>query len=142
MGTTEGSRMEKSVQRTILIVDDDLFIRTGLGDVLTRYGYSVITAKDGIEAFKVLTQGNPDIIIIDKVMPNFDGFEFCKLLRGLRKFHPIPIILISGQMTPEDEEEAMSMGFFDYLQKPIDEAALVRSVKWALGFYDRLRTIL
>jgi len=134
--------MENTVQRTVLIVDDDLFIRTGLGDVLTRYGYSVITAKDGIEAFKELTQGNPDIIIIDKVMPNFDGFEFCKLLRGLRKFHPIPIILISGQMTPGDEEEAMRMGFFDYLQKPIDEAALVRSVKWALGFYDRLRTIL
>ncbi|MEI6305825.1 MAG: response regulator [Deltaproteobacteria bacterium] len=134
--------MEESEIKTILIVDDDLFIRTGLSDVLTKHGYAVITAKDGIEAFKELTQGNPDIIIIDKVMPNFDGFEFCKLLRGIRKFHPIPIILISGNMSPEDEEEAMSMGFFDYLQKPIDEVNLVRRIRWALGFYDRLRTIL
>jgi CheY-like chemotaxis protein len=134
--------MKQTLQRTVLIVDDDQLIRTVLDEVLTRYGYSVISAKDGIEAFKELTQGNPDIIIIDKVMPNFDGFEFCSILRGLRKFHPIPIILISGQMTPEDEEEAMSMGFFDFIQKPIDEAALVRRVKWALGFYDRLRIIL
>jgi chemosensory pili system protein ChpA (sensor histidine kinase/response regulator) len=134
--------MEETEIKTILIVDDDLFIRTGLSDVLTKHGYAVITAKDGIEAFKELTQGNPDIIIIDKVMPNFDGFEFCKLLRGIRKFHPIPIILISGNMSPEDEEEAMSMGFFDYLQKPIDEVNLVRRIRWALGFYDRLRTIL
>ena len=94
--------MEESEIKTILIVDDDLFIRTGLSDVLTKHGYAVITAKDGIEAFKELTQGNPDIIIIDKVMPNFDGFEFCKLLRGIRKFHPIPIILISGNMSPEE----------------------------------------
>jgi CheY-like chemotaxis protein len=134
--------MKQTLQRTVLIVDDDQLIRTVLDEVLTRYGYSVISAKDGIEAFKELTQGNPDIIIIDKVMPNFDGFEFCSILRGLRKFHPIPIILISGQMTPEDEDEAMSMGFFDFIQKPIDEAALVRRVKWALGFYDRLRIIL
>ena len=134
--------MDETEIKTILIVDDDLFIRTGLSDVLTRHGYAVITAKDGIEAFKELTQGNPDIIIIDKVMPNFDGFEFCKLLRGIRKFHPIPIILISGNMSPEDEDEAMSMGFFDYLQKPIDEATLVRRIRWAMGFYDRLRSIL
>jgi chemosensory pili system protein ChpA (sensor histidine kinase/response regulator) len=137
-----GLSMEENERKTILIVDDDLFIRTGLSDVLTKHGYAVITAKDGIEAFKELTQGNPDVIIIDKVMPNFDGFEFCKLLRGIRKFHPIPIILISGQMTPEDEEEAMHMGFFDYLQKPINEMTLVRRVRWALGFYDRLRSIL
>jgi chemosensory pili system protein ChpA (sensor histidine kinase/response regulator) len=134
--------MEESEIKTILIVDDDLFIRTGLSDVLTKHGYAVITAKDGIEAFKELTQRNPDVIIIDKVMPNFDGFEFCKLLRGIRKFHPIPIILISGKMSPDDEEEAMHMGFFDYLQKPIDETALVRRIRWALGFYDRLRSIL
>jgi CheY-like chemotaxis protein len=134
--------MEESEIKTILIVDDDLFIRTGLSDVLTKHGYAVITAKDGIEAFKELTQGNPDIIIIDKVMPNFDGFEFCKLLRGIRKFHPIPIILISGNMSPGDEDEAMHMGFFDYLQKPIDEVNLVRRIRWALGFYDRLRSIL
>jgi CheY-like chemotaxis protein len=134
--------MEEREIKTILIVDDDLFIRTGLSDVLTKHGYAVITAKDGIEAFKELTQGNPDIIIIDKVMPNFDGFEFCKLLRGIRKFHPIPIILISGNMSPADEDEAMHMGFFDYLQKPIDETTLVRRIRWALGFYDRLRSIL
>ena len=134
--------MEGNERKTILIVDDDLFIRTGLSDVLIKHGYAVITAKDGIEAFKELTQGNPDVIIIDKVMPNFDGFEFCKLLRGIRKFHPIPIILISGNMTPEDEEEAMSMGFFDYIQKPIDETTLVRRIRWALGFYDRLRSLL
>jgi chemosensory pili system protein ChpA (sensor histidine kinase/response regulator) len=134
--------MEESEVKTILIVDDDLFIRTGLSDVLTKHGYAVITAKDGIEAFKELTQRNPDVIIIDKVMPNFDGFEFCKLLRGIRKFHPIPIILISGKMSPDDEDEAMHMGFFDYLQKPIDETVLVRRIRWALGFYDRLRSIL
>lgn len=134
--------MEENGGKTILIVDDDLFIRTGLSDILTKHGYAVITAKDGIEAFKELTQGNPDIIIIDKVMPHFDGFEFCKLLRGIRKFHPIPIILISGNMSSEDEEEAMHMGFFDYIQKPINEATLLRRIKWALGFYDRLRSIL
>jgi len=134
--------MKENGTKTILIVDDDLFIRTGLSDVLTKHGYAVITAKDGIEAFKELTQRKPDLIIIDKVMPNFDGFEFCKLLRGIRKFHPIPIILISGKMGPGDEEEALHMGFFDYLQKPIDETTLVRRIRWALGFYDRLRSML
>ena len=133
--------MEEPLRRTILIVDDDLFIRTELSDILIRHGYRVVTAKDGIDAFKEVSFGKPDLIIVDKVMPNFDGFEFCRVLKTMRDFHPIPIILISGQMSPEDEDEAMTMGFFDYLPKPIDEDVLVRRAKWALGFYDRLRAL-
>ena len=131
--------MKKRKTRTVLVVDDDLLVRTFFSNTLVTQGYRVITANDGIEAFNELTHNLPDIVLVDKVMPNFDGFEFCELISRIRKFHPIPIILISGQMTPEDEEEAMTMGFFDYIPKPIDETTLLRRVRWALVFSERIR---
>jgi len=127
-------------QRTILIVDDDELFRTSLNDCLTSQGYHVITAQDGIEAFNELMLHRPDLILIDKVMPHFDGFEFCNLVNRIRKYHAIPIILMSGQMKPGDEEEAMKMGFSDYLPKPIDEDTLLRRIRWALVFSDRMRS--
>ena len=127
-------------RRTILIVDDDEFIRTIFSDCLTSHGYRVILAKDGVEAFNQLTLHRPDLVLVDKVMPNFDGFEFCSLVNRIRKFHFVPIILISGQMKPGDEEEAMLMGFSDFMPKPIDEETLVRRIRWALVFSDRMRS--
>ena len=127
--------MEGKECRTILIVDDDLFIQTLLSDVLSSHGYFVMTATDGIEACEKATARRPDVIIADKVMPNCDGFELNDFLKSMSDYRSIPVILVSGQFSG-GEDEAISMGFFSYVPKPINEAALVTMVKRALEVYS------
>ena len=127
--------MEGKECRTILIVDDDLLIQTILSDVLSRHGYFVMTATDGIEACRKATARRPDVIIADKVMPNCDGLELNDFLKSMSDYRSIPIILVSGQF-PGGEDEAISMGFFRYVPKPINEATLVTVVENALGVYS------
>ena len=123
--------VQEPTEKTILVVDDDLFFRTVMSDVLAKVGYVVITASDGLEAFKTITGRKPDVIIADKVMPNFNGFEFCISLKQMIDTRYIPIILISGQMTQEDEDRAFDLGFFDYIVKPVKEERLLAIVERA-----------
>lgn len=129
--------IEETTPRTILIVDDDLFMRTILSDMVRKAGYEAVTAADGVEAFKIITGRKPHVIISDKVMPNFDGFDFSVSLRQMIDTRYIPIILISGQMSLEDEDEAFDLGFFAYIPKPINEATLLATISQAFHAHSR-----
>jgi CheY-like chemotaxis protein len=120
--------VQEPTEKTILVVDDDLLIRTVLRDILAKAGYAVLTASDGLEALQMITDKKPDVIIADKVMPNFSGFEFCVSLKQMIDTRYIPIILISGQITQNDEDQAFDLGFFDYIVKPVKDEQLLASV--------------
>lgn len=100
----------------ILIVDDDDGIREMLHSALTFAGFQVIGAADGPSALQVLANRKPDAIVLDVMMPGFDGFELLQLLR--HRGDNVPILFLSARDAVEDRVRGLRLGGDDYLTKP------------------------
>lgn len=133
-----GKDVQESKQITVLVVDDDVLTQTILRDILVKHGYRIVIANDGMEGFKEVIANKPHIIIVDKVMPKLDGFAMLKSIKVIPEIRSIPVILISDKMSDEDEAKVFTMGFFDYVPKPIKEITLVSRVKRALSHFGNL----
>lgn len=117
----------------ILVVDDVPEVRKSFANVLSRQGYEVETASDGSEALKKLKTGQFQLIVSDIAMPNMDGME---LMRSVRKVDfDIPIILLTGAPSLETARQAVELGAFRYLTKPIDIVELENAARKALLSY-------
>jgi PAS domain S-box-containing protein len=114
---------------SVLIVNDlpeQLMLMDGL---LRRAGYSVLTAEDGLEAFNLAKQKQPDLVISDVCMPRVNGLEFCRLLRNDRDLRSVPILLVSAlQNDTASVVEGLRAGADDYLEVPFDASRLVAKV--------------
>lgn len=126
-----------SAAQTVLVVEDDKLIGTMFGDFLSRQGYRVVFASDGLEAYKAVLTEKPQVVLTDLMMPKLDGFGLFDALRTIPEFSSIPVILITGSMRPEDEVKAFDRGFFDFIEKPVKEGTLITRVKRALQFHQR-----
>jgi len=126
-----------SAAHTVLVVEDDKLIGTMFVDFLTRQGYRVILASDGLEAYKAVLTEKPQVIITDLVMPKLDGYGLFDALRSVPELSMIPVILVTSSMRPDDEVNAFERGFFDFIEKPVKEATLITRVKRALQFNER-----
>jgi CheY-like chemotaxis protein len=104
----------------ILVVDDCESNRELLSVYLTVSGYEVIEACDGLEAVKVATSECPDLIIMDLSMPVMDGFGAVRLLRQVSEGCEVPVIACTAHDTSTHRLQAMSVGFNEFLPKPID----------------------
>ena len=110
----------------IMIVEDDVNQRKLMSTVLGQYGYTVITANDGIDALDVLDKKHVDLIILDIMMPRMDGFEFTDALR--KSGCNIPILMVSAKQSPLDKRKGFIIGTDDYMTKPVDEEEMVLRV--------------
>lgn len=111
---------------TILVVDDDMDIREIITMYLEKEGYHVISAEDGNEALAYALSTNPDLIILDMMLPGLDGIEVCQ---ELRKKLSAPIIFLSCKSTPSDKSIGLIAGGDDYMGKPFDSLELISRVK-------------
>jgi CheY-like chemotaxis protein len=108
-----------------------------LTDVLASEGYRVLTAGDGMEAFKAVIAEKPHVIITDKELPKLDGYALFDALAKVPETRFIPVILVTGTaMKPEEEAKAFDKGFFDFIIKPVAPITLKSRVKRAFQFYD------
>ena len=96
----------------ILVVEDDKHTRKLLETILKREGYSVLKAEDGIKAMEVLDNHHVDLIILDIMMPNMDGYEFAQELRDADCM--IPILMATAKQLPEDKKRGFIVGTDDY----------------------------
>lgn len=111
----------------ILVADDDRNTRLLFETVLKRAGYTVLLAKDGVEALEVMDREHVDLVILDIMMPNMDGYE---LTRELREFNPtLPILMVSAKQMPEDKHKGFIAGTDDYMTKPIDSEEMLFRIK-------------
>ena len=111
--------MEKS-ELKILVADDDDSFRSALAGILKNDGYSVIEASDGLEAVDVFEREAPDIVLLDGVMPQLDGFEACARIRAkVPDILELPILIITIMSDIESIEKAQVAGASDYLTKPL-----------------------
>ncbi|MEH1914413.1 PleD family two-component system response regulator [Nostoc sp.] len=116
-------------QSLVLIVDDEPFIRLILRHFLEREGYQIVEAQNGIEAINFFNQLHPDIILMDAIMPDMDGFECCTQLELLDCNKHTPILMITGLDDQESVDRAFTVGAIDFVTKPIHWAVLRQRVK-------------
>lgn len=119
----------------VLIVDDDAFMRSMLTRYLEREGYQVVEASNGQEALEKYFQYQPDLVLLDALMPVMDGFEVCHRLQE-RVDHPTtPILMITGLEDQDSIDQAFEMGVVDYITKPIRWAVLRQRVRRLIQQY-------
>ena len=109
----------------IMIVDDSLTVRKITSKLLTREGYQVVTAKDGVDALQALEDVTPQVMLVDIEMPRMDGFELTKNVRGNAKTANIPIIMITSRTAEKHRNYAQELGVNVYLGKPYQEEELL-----------------
>ncbi len=117
---------------TILIVDDDKTLVTGLMLTLQAEGYDVLTAGNGLEALEVLAQSHVDLIIADVAMPKMNGYQLLERVRQNPEWVAIPFLLLTGRAMDSDVRYGKELGVDDYLTKPIDPEDLLASVRGKL----------
>lgn len=115
----------------ILIVDDDPHHNKIVGDLLRGEGYEVEVAMDSPTAVHKNFDFQPDLVLLDIMMPQFDGTTACHALRELRP--SLPIIIVSAKDTPADIVEGMDWGATRYVTKPFDHEALLTAIRELLG---------
>lgn len=113
--------------RKILVVDDEPKMRNLIRIYLQNAGYSVQESANGQEALHSLQQSQPDVVILDIMMPGMDGFEICAKVRD--KLPAIPILMLTARTSVEDKVSGLSEGADDYLTKPFDGRELVARVQ-------------
>lgn len=114
--------------KKILIVDDDTTLRVALERYLLKRGFVVQTAASGVWALKTFQEDPADLIVSDILMPEMDGFEFCRRVRMSRSGQLVPFIFLSSRSEIEDRVQGHSMGADDYLIKPFEARELLAKI--------------
>jgi len=116
---------------TILVVEDNEMNRDMLCRRLSRKGYSVLVAQDGVEGLSLARSQTPDLIIMDLSLPNVDGWEASRRLKADAATSAIPIIALTAHAMSTDREKALAAGCDDFDTKPIDFARLLQKIDHA-----------
>ncbi|MFC5355798.1 response regulator [Azospirillum himalayense] len=116
----------------LLVVDDDREIRTLLSQFLTRHGFRVTGAKDGVEMMRTLDSARVDLIVLDLMMPGEDGLSLCRRLRATPETAQTPVIMLTAMGEETDRIVGLEMGADDYLAKPFSPRELLARVKAVL----------
>jgi chemosensory pili system protein ChpA (sensor histidine kinase/response regulator) len=115
-------------QSIVMVVDDSLTVRRVTQRLLTREGYHVVLAKDGVDALEHLQSVSPDVMLVDIEMPRMDGFDLTRNVRDDERTRRIPIIMITSRTAEKHRNYAMELGVNEYLGKPYQEERLLRLV--------------
>jgi len=125
----------------ILIADDNEANRDILARRLEVHGYGLAMAADGAEALSQARALLPDLILLDVMMPKFDGLEVCRQLKADKSLPFIPIILVTARSDTKDIVAGLEIGADEYLTKPVDQAALVARVRSILRIKELHDTV-
>ncbi|QHW34901.1 response regulator transcription factor [Paenibacillus rhizovicinus] len=117
---------------TILVVDDDPHIRELVRLFLAREGFHIVEAEDGEDALRVLEQTQVQLVILDVMMPNMDGWELC---RELRRDMELPVLMLTAKGETSQKIKGFELGADDYLVKPFEPLELVARVRALLKRY-------
>lgn len=123
------SSLERTAPRLILVVDDEARMRRFICMNMELEGFQIIEADNGIDALEQIRQHTPDLVIMDVMMPQMDGFETLGLLREIST---VPVILLTVKDEEEDKIEGLGLGADDYITKPFSPRELVSRVEAVL----------
>ncbi|WP_375748537.1 response regulator transcription factor [Vibrio sp. HN007] len=123
------------MSQTILVVDDKINVQTLLKEVLISKGFEVLCASNGRDAQLVLKRHTPDLILLDVMMPQMDGYEF---IAKLRETSDLPVIMITAKQQEQDIVKGFELGADDYISKPFKMSELIVRVQAVLRRTSRL----
>jgi DNA-binding response OmpR family regulator len=126
MGKKKKKKEQARPQGRILVVEDDLTLLETLEYNLSGEGYEVLTAADGLTALEVAREEQPDLVVLDLMLPRLDGFEVCRILR---RETSVPILMLTARADEVDRVVGLEVGADDYLTKPFSMRELLARVK-------------
>jgi len=119
----------------ILLVDNQELALSAAETALSKEGFTIHKARNGVEGLKLAVQHRPNLIITDIVLPRMDGIELFKSLQDNSDLSDIPVIAYTGKSSAEDEYKLLEMGFYDFIAKPINpvrlQARVKRAIRWS-----------
>ncbi len=118
--------------KRILVVDDDEMVLMALDELLKPEGYEIQTASGGSEALQKLDQHHYDLLMLDVIMPEMDGFTLCKLIREKEEYKETPIVFLTAKSRDDDRVRGLEAGANLFLSKPISPDKLLGIVEDAL----------
>jgi DNA-binding response OmpR family regulator len=128
----------KSMPKTILVVDDKASLRKMVDEYLTGQGFRVVTATNGQEALFVAREEKPDLILLDVMMPEMDGYEF---IRVFSRESETPIILLTAKLEESDKVVGLELGADDYVTKPFGMRELLARIRAVLRRVEKSTSI-
>ena len=114
------------MKSTILVIDDDKKLNELLAVFFGRFGYNTLTATHPKEGMKIIDQKKPDLVVLDIMLPEMDGFE---VLRKIRRFNTIPVIMLTARGEVTDRIVGLELGADDYLPKPFEPRELLARIQ-------------
>jgi DNA-binding response OmpR family regulator len=119
--------------KRILIIEDDPAVLRAISYMLEKEGYEVLTAMNGLEGLTKVKGENPDLLILDVMLPGIDGFEVCHRLRAEPQTAQLPILMLSAKGQAADKAMGLQVGANEYLTKPVERLVLLSKVEALLG---------
>jgi twitching motility two-component system response regulator PilG len=113
----------------IMVIDDSQTIRRTAETLLTKEGFTVVTAQDGFEALSKIADHHPDLIFIDIMMPRLDGYQACALIKSNPRYAGTPVIMLSSKDGLFDRARGRIVGSDEYLTKPFTRDELISAVR-------------
>ncbi|MDD5288796.1 MAG: response regulator [Dehalococcoidales bacterium] len=118
-----------AIAKKILSIEDDPSFSRYLSYMLTKEGYEVLTATNGLTGLRKAQEENPDLILLDVMLPGLDGFEVCHRLRAEPKTANLPVLMLSAKGQDSDRVTGLRVGANEFLNKPIDREVLLSKIK-------------
>ena len=116
-------------RRRLLVVEDSLTTRTLERSILEAAGYEVMVAADGAEGWRLLQESPPDLVVADVEMPRLDGFGLTEAIRGSKRFHDLPVVLVTALASERDQARGLEAGASAYLVKSaFDQRNLLETI--------------
>ena len=119
--------------KRILVVDDDEMVLMALEELLKPEGYDVDTVSSGTEALQKLDHDGYELLMLDVIMPEMDGYELCKRIREKEKYKETPVVFLTAKSRDEDRARGLEAGGNLYLSKPISPDKLLGIVSDTIG---------
>ena len=121
------------IKKKILIIEDEPDAATLLKTHLEKHGYEVLSARDGREGYMLARTRAPNLILLDLMIPEMDGFWICSMVKGDQKFAGIHIIALTARSAVDDMKTAKECGADDYVIKPFEFSELLAKIKGLIG---------
>ena len=116
----------------VLVIDDDPYILMSLEFLMKKNGYDVMVARNGEEALEILSKSIPDIVLLDIMMPDVNGYDICKHIKSTENLKNIKVIFMSAKTKESDIKKGYELGAALYVKKPFSTRELVKDIKTML----------
>lgn len=119
--------------KKVLVVDDDPYILMSLEFLMKKNGFDVLVARNGTEALELLKKQVPDVVLLDIMMPDVDGYQICRHIKKTKSLQQTKVVFLSAKTAEADIQKGLDLGASLYIKKPFSTRELVKQVKELAG---------